>query len=134
MTVLPNGLRVATETNLASKTATVAVRIDAGSRYEPEDAAGVAHLLERMVFRKTEKSLGEEIEKMGGRFNGRTSREQSEYYMNVMAKDVKKAVNVLADALQNSFFDEKDIQVEKEALIRNILEVYIFVNLSELFF
>lgn len=104
----------------------MAVRVDAGLRYEPEDAAGVAYLLERMVLKGSKKrdgrSLWEEIENMGGRFNGRTSREQSEFYMNVMAKDVKKAVNILADALQTSVFDEKKVQVEKEAIIRQILE------------
>ncbi|KAJ6402540.1 hypothetical protein OIU84_014607 [Salix udensis] len=73
ITTLPNGLRVATESNLASKTATVGVWIDAGSRFESDETNGTAHFLEHMIFKGTEKrsvkELEEEIENMGGHLN-----------------------------------------------------------------
>ena len=63
-------MRVASETVVGSETATVGVWIDAGSRYETADNNGVAHFLEHLSFKGTEKrtqqQLEVEIENMGG--------------------------------------------------------------------
>lgn len=50
LTVLDNGLRVASEDN-GAPTATVGVWIDTGSRNETEANNGVAHFLEHMAFK-----------------------------------------------------------------------------------
>ncbi|KAG8662384.1 hypothetical protein MANES_01G097600v8 [Manihot esculenta] len=127
VTTLSNGLRVATESTLASKTATVGVWIDAGSRFETEDTNGTAHFLEHMIFKGTERrsarDLEEEIENMGGHLNAYTSREQTTYYAKVMDKDVNKALDILADILQNSKFDENRIRRERDVILREMEEV-----------
>lgn len=106
ITTLPSGLRIATESDLASKTATVGVWIDAGSRFETDLTNGTAHFLEHMIFKGTERrsarELEEEVENMGGHLNAYTSREQTTFYAKVMDKDVPKALDILADILQNS--------------------------------
>ncbi|KAK9105205.1 hypothetical protein Scep_022049 [Stephania cephalantha] len=127
VTTLPNGLRVATESNLAAKTATVGVWIDAGSRFETEETNGTAHFLEHMIFKGTERRsvrvLEEEIENMGGHLNAYTSREQTTYYAKVMDKDVAKALDILADILQNSCFSEDRINRERDVILREMEEV-----------
>ncbi|XP_022144444.1 probable mitochondrial-processing peptidase subunit beta, mitochondrial isoform X2 [Momordica charantia] len=127
VTTLPNGLRVATESNLAARTATVGVWIDAGSRFETEETNGTAHFLEHMIFKGTEKrtarQLEEEIENMGGHLNAYTSREQTTYYAKVLDKDVPKALDILADILQNSKFDEHRISRERDVILREMEEV-----------
>ncbi|CAH1431485.1 probable mitochondrial-processing peptidase subunit beta, mitochondrial [Lactuca sativa] len=127
VTTLPNGLRVATESNLASQTATVGVWIDAGSRFETEENNGVAHFLEHMIFKGTSKrsvrDLEEEIENMGGHLNAYTSREQTTYYAKVMGGDVPKALDILSDILQNSTFDERLINRERGVILREMEEV-----------
>ncbi|KAJ8775099.1 hypothetical protein K2173_020103 [Erythroxylum novogranatense] len=127
VTTLPNGLRVATESSLAAKTATVGVWIDAGSRYETDATSGTAHFLEHMIFKGTEKrsarELEEEIENMGGHLNAYTSREQTTYYAKVLDKDVGKALDILADILQNSRFDEHRINRERDVILREMEEV-----------
>jgi len=134
ITTLPNGLRVATESNLASKTATVGVWIDAGSRFESDETNGTAHFLEHMIFKGTEKrgvrELEEEIENMGGHLNAYTSREQTTYYAKVMDKDVNKALDILADILQNSTFDEERMSRERDVITMEMKEV----NLCFFFF
>ena len=129
ITTLPNGLRVATESNLAAKTATVGVWIDAGSRFETDETNGTAHFLEHMIFKGTEKrtarQLEEEIENMGGHLNAYTSREQTTYYAKVTDKDVPKAIDVLSDILQNSKFDESRISRERDVILREMEEVII---------
>ncbi|GAB4831730.1 hypothetical protein Ancab_005742 [Ancistrocladus abbreviatus] len=127
VTTLPNGLRVATESNLAARTATVGVWIDAGSRFESDETNGTAHFLEHMIFKGTEKrtarELEEEIENMGGHLNAYTSREQTTYFAKVMDKDVNKALDILADILQNSRFDEHRITRERDVILREMEEV-----------
>ncbi|KAK3042329.1 hypothetical protein RJ639_002375 [Escallonia herrerae] len=127
VTTLPNGLRVATESNLASKTATVGVWIDAGSRFETDENNGVAHFLEHMIFKGTERrsvrALEEEIENMGGHLNAYTSREQTTYYAKVLDKDVPKALDILSDILQNSTLEEDRIKREREVILREMEEV-----------
>uniref|UniRef100_K4A8P9 Peptidase M16 N-terminal domain-containing protein n=1 Tax=Setaria italica TaxID=4555 RepID=K4A8P9_SETIT len=126
VTTLSNGLRVATESSLAARTATVGVWIDAGSRYENEEAAGVAHFVEHMLFKGTGKrsaaQLEKEIEDMGGHLNAYTSREQTTYYAKVLDKDVPRAMEVLADILQNSNLDEARIEREREVILREMEE------------
>ncbi|GMP57268.1 hypothetical protein CsSME_00021425 [Camellia sinensis var. sinensis] len=66
-----------------------------------------------MIFKGIEKriarELEEEIENMGGHLNAYTSREHTAYYAKVMDNDVPKALDILADILQNSKFDENRI-------------------------
>ncbi|CAN0857861.1 Probable mitochondrial-processing peptidase subunit beta, mitochondrial [Linum grandiflorum] len=127
VTTLSNGLRVATESSLSAKTATVGVWIDAGSRFETDDTNGTAHFLEHMIFKGTERrsarELEVEIENMGGHLNAYTSREQTTYYAKVMDKDVNQALDILSDILQNSKFDEKCILRERDVILREMEEV-----------
>lgn len=137
VTTLPNGLRVATESTLASKTATVGVWIDAGSRFETDETNGTAHFLEHMIFKgtsnRTVRELEEQIENMGGHLNAYTSREQTTYYAKVMEKDVGKALEILADILQNSSFDENRITRERGVILREMEEVGCFIIQSFFF-
>ncbi|PKI40999.1 hypothetical protein CRG98_038527, partial [Punica granatum] len=126
-TTLPNGLGVATESNFAARSATVGVWIDAGSRFETtDDTNGTAHFLKHMIFKGTDRrmarELEEEIEDTGSHMNAYTSREQTTYYAKAMDKDVNKALDILADILQNSRFDENRINRECDVIIREMEE------------
>nr|KYP43522.1 hypothetical protein KK1_035036 [Cajanus cajan] len=80
-----------------------------------------------MIFKGTAKrtvrELEEEIENMGGHLNAYTSREQTTYYAKVTDKDVPKALDILADILQNSKFDENRISRERDVILREMEEV-----------
>lgn len=109
------------------ETATVGVWIDAGSRYENAKNNGAAHFLEHMAFKgtknRTQKQLEVEIENMGAHLNAYTSREQTVYYAKVFKNDVPKAVEILADILQNSKLDEDAITRERDVILREAEEV-----------
>lgn len=134
VTTLSNGLRVASESSMAAETATVGVWIDAGSRFETAETNGTAHFLEHMIFKGTKKrnlrQLEEEIENMGGHLNAYTSREQTTYYAKVLKKDVPVAVDILADILQNSSFEEDRINRERNVILREMEEVSRFAILA----
>ncbi|PRP87040.1 hypothetical protein PROFUN_04776 [Planoprotostelium fungivorum] len=126
ISTLKNNMRVATE-ELPLETATVGVWIDAGSASETEANSGVAHFLEHMAFKGTEKrtrqALETEIENIGGTLNAYTSREQTVYYAKVLKKDVEKAVDILSDILLHSKLDPKHIEAERHTILREMQEV-----------
>eukprot|EP00981_Chlorochromonas_danica_P010013 scaffold2923_cov199-Ochromonas_danica.AAC.10 len=126
VTKLGNGVRVASETAYG-ETAAIGVWIDAGSRYETAQNNGAAHFLEHMAFKgtknRTQVQLEKEIENMGGHLNAYTSREQTVYYARVFKNDVPKAVEILADILQNATLDEAAIARERDVILRESVEV-----------
>eukprot|EP01118_Nematostelium_gracile_P002928 TRINITY_DN13375_c0_g1_i1.p1 TRINITY_DN13375_c0_g1~~TRINITY_DN13375_c0_g1_i1.p1 ORF type:complete len:474 (+),score=137.03 TRINITY_DN13375_c0_g1_i1:176-1597(+) len=126
VTVNKNGTRVATEESYG-ETATIGVFIDAGSVYEDEKTNGVAHFLEHMAFKGTNKrakqELEVEIENMGGALNAYTSREQTVYYAKVFKNDVPKAMDILSDILLNSKYDSKYVEAERSTILREMEEV-----------
>lgn len=135
VTCLDNGLRVATEDS-GAPTATVGLWIDAGSRYECERTNGVAHFLEHMAFKGTGKrsqtDLELEIENMGAHLNAYTSREQTVFYAKCLKQDVPKALDILADIIQNSKLGEAEIERERGVILREMQEVE--TNLQEVVF
>ncbi|NWR77038.1 MPPB peptidase, partial [Centropus unirufus] len=132
---LGNGLQVASEDSGLS-TCTVGLWIDAGSRYENEKNNGTAHFLEHMAFKGTRKrsqlDLELEIENMGAHLNAYTSREQTVYYAKAFSKDLPKAVEILADIIQNSTLGEAEIERERGVILREMQEVE--TNLQEVVF
>uniref|UniRef100_A0A8B9UQ94 Mitochondrial-processing peptidase subunit beta n=1 Tax=Anas zonorhyncha TaxID=75864 RepID=A0A8B9UQ94_9AVES len=132
---LENGLQVASEDSGLS-TCTVGLWIDAGSRYENEKNNGTAHFLEHMAFKGTKKrsqlDLELEIENMGAHLNAYTSREQTVYYAKAFSKDLPRAVEILADIIQNSTLGEAEIERERGVILREMQEVE--TNLQEVVF
>merc|ERR1712165_224752 len=135
ISVLDNGMRVATEDS-GVPTATVGLWIDTGSRYETAANNGVAHFLEHMAFKGTAKrsqtQLELEIENMGAHLNAYTSREQTVFYAKCLSADLAQAVEILADILQNSTFNQAEIERERGVILREMQEVE--MNLQEVIF
>jgi len=124
VTTLPNGLRVATDEMPGIETATVGVWTNCGARNETVVENGVAHLLEHMLFkgtaRRSAREIAEEIEAVGGQMNAYTARENTAYYARVLKEDVGLAVDIVADLLQNSVFDEAELARERSVVLQEI--------------
>jgi len=121
---LPNGLRVVTDRMAGVDTVSLGVWVDVGTRHEPAEINGVAHLLEHMAFKGTTtrsaQAIAEEIEAVGGHLNAYTAREQTAYYAKVLKEDVGLAVDILADILQRSLFDPEELERERAVVIQEI--------------
>lgn len=124
ITRLDNGLRVATQHMPSVQTASIGVWIDAGARHERPEVNGVAHMLEHMAFKGTERRsarvIAEEIENVGGHLNAYTSRENTAYYARVLAEDLPLAADILADILQNSTFEADELERERGVILQEI--------------
>eukprot|EP00271_Cylindrocystis_brebissonii_P014726 TRINITY_DN36202_c0_g1_i1.p1 TRINITY_DN36202_c0_g1~~TRINITY_DN36202_c0_g1_i1.p1 ORF type:complete len:516 (+),score=87.62 TRINITY_DN36202_c0_g1_i1:55-1548(+) len=127
VTTLANGLRVASQAVPLAETATVGVWIDAGSRFETDASNGTAHFLEHMIFKgtgkRTVRQLEEQIENMGAHLDAYTSREQTTYLAKVLKKDIPGAVEILSDILQKPAFDAKNLERERNVILREMEEV-----------
>jgi len=124
LTTLENGLRVLTDSMDSVETVSLGVWVDVGTRHEPAAVNGVAHLLEHMAFKGTERrsalDIAAEIEAVGGHLNAYTSREHTAYYAKVLTQNTALAVDILADILQHSVFDPKELERERTVVLQEI--------------
>jgi len=124
LTRLDSGLIVATDAMAGIETAAIGVWVGVGTRHEPAAINGVAHLLEHMAFKGTQRrnarDISVEIESVGGHLNAYTSRENTAYYARVLADDVPLALDIVADILQHSVFDESELARERTVVLQEI--------------
>ena len=124
ITRLDSGLTVATDGMASVDTVSLGAWVGVGTRHEPAEVNGIAHLLEHMAFKGTERrtaqQIAEEIEAVGGHLNAYTSRENTAYYAKVLVEDTALAVDVIADILQNSTFDEDELTRERAVVLQEI--------------
>ncbi|KAI5962009.1 MAS1 [Candida theae] len=125
--ILPNGLTVASEAMPGTKTATVGVWINAGSRADNPKSSGTAHFLEHLAFkgtnRRTQLNLELEIENLGSQINAYTSRENTVYYTKCLAEDLSQNVDILSDLLTKSKLEERAIENERYVILQESDEV-----------
>jgi predicted Zn-dependent peptidase len=123
-TKLPSGLTVVTENMPHLESVALGVWVKSGSRNELQDEHGIAHLLEHMAFkgtaRRTARQIAEEIENVGGEVNAATSTETTSYYARVLRDDTALALDILADILTESSFDEEELEREKHVILQEI--------------
>ncbi len=121
---LKNGLRLAVDEMKDVETVSVGVFVNTGSRNETPEINGISHFLEHMAFKGTKKrsarQIAEEFEGIGGRINAYTSKEKTVYYAKVLKQHAEFAVEFLADILQNSTFDEVELEKERGVILQEI--------------
>ncbi|MEM1382051.1 MAG: pitrilysin family protein [Pseudomonadota bacterium] len=126
ITTLSCGLRVVTERMPSLASAAVGIWVEAGARNETAAQNGIAHFLEHMAFKGTERRsarrIAEEIEEVGGYVNAYTSRERTAYYARVMGRDVPLAVDLIADILRASTLDEAELELERGVILQEIAQ------------
>ncbi|MEK6938078.1 MAG: pitrilysin family protein, partial [Nanoarchaeota archaeon] len=122
--VLPNGLTIIYEAR-KSKSIVVEVLTKVGSNQEKPTERGISHFIEHITFegtakRPTNQLISNEIERVGGDFNAYTTNERTCFYVKVLKKHFPLAVEILADILQNSLFNKKEIEKEKRVVLKEI--------------
>ncbi|MGL4832570.1 MAG: M16 family metallopeptidase [Propionibacteriaceae bacterium] len=123
-TVLPSGLRVVTETMPGSRTLSIGVFINVGSRDESAEFAGSAHFLEHVLFKGTKKRTATQISRtfdaIGGDSNAYTAKEHTCFYAKVLDTDAQVAVETLLDMLAHSLITEPDFEQERHVILDEI--------------
>ena len=124
ITTLANGLRIVSQRMKHLETLALGVWVATGARHETKSENGISHLLEHMAFKGTSRRsalvIAEEIENIGGELNAATSVETTAYYARILKGDEGLALDVLADILQNSQFDARELELEREVILQEI--------------
>ncbi len=123
-TVLPNGVRVITESMPAVRSASIGIWADVGSSSERTEQRGISHLVEHMLFKGTQtrsaREIAEVMDGVGGNLNAFTDKEATCYYAKVMDRHVSLALDVLSDMFLRSLFDAEELSKEQKVVLEEI--------------
>ncbi|KAF3037253.1 Mitochondrial-processing peptidase subunit alpha [Didymella heteroderae] len=127
ITTLPNGIRVATEA-LPGHFSGIGVYVDAGSRYENDALRGVSHIVDRLAFKSTRNTSGdqmaEKLESLGGNIQCASSRESLMYQSATFNSAVESTVGVLAETIRDPLITEDEVQQQLETADYEIGEIW----------
>jgi zinc protease len=122
---LDNGLQVLLFPDASKPTITVNITYLVGSRMEGYGETGMAHLLEHMLFKGTQKrkEIMSELSAHTTEFNASTWFDRTNYFETVQATDenLRWALELEADRMVNSRVDRKDLDTEM-TVVRNEYE------------
>ncbi|HUG92780.1 MAG TPA: pitrilysin family protein [Planctomycetaceae bacterium] len=122
---LDNGLKVLLFPDDSKPTVTVNLTIFVGSRHEGYGEAGMAHLLEHMLFKgtPTHPEIPRILQGRGAQFNGTTWLDRTNYFETLPASDenLEFALRLEADRMVNSKVAAEDLTSEM-TVVRNEFE------------
>jgi predicted Zn-dependent peptidase len=126
-TILPNGIKVLTETIPYVKSFSIGFWFNIGTRDENFSNNGISHFIEHMLFKGTKKrtagKIANEIESTGGYLNAFTSKEHTCYYGRGLANHIGKTFDVLADMIQNPTFKPTEIKKESSVIVDELNDI-----------
>ncbi len=122
---LDNGVRILLFPDASKEVVTVNMTVFVGSRHEGYGEAGMAHLLEHMLFKGTpdHPNVPKVLQDRGARFNGTTWMDRTNYYETLPATgdNLEFAIRLEADRLVNSNVRGEDLESEM-TVVRNEFE------------
>jgi predicted Zn-dependent peptidase len=123
---LGNGLTAAVDPLPGAESVALGLYAMVGSRSEPEQLAGLAHLVEHMVFKgagpRGTRELAEAIEDVGGSMNAWTARDQTTFHGRVLARDTALLAELIADMVRAPHMEEAHLEREKAVILSEIGE------------
>lgn len=121
---LNNGVKLFYKKHPSSKALALGVFVGAGCVYETPQNNGIAHFIEHMVFKGTEKrssfDIANETEKRGIMMNAFTSRQYTAFYTIGLSEYAEECADILSDILFNATFTEENLEKEKDVVIEEI--------------
>lgn len=121
--VLKNGLTIIHEKRDVNVTS-VMISVPFGAIHEKESEKGVAHFIEHLCFKGTEKrtakEIASELENVGGNLNAFTGEEMTAYHVKLPSNHLGLAIDVLSDIFFNASFPEDEVKRESNVIIEEI--------------
>lgn len=124
LSILPNGLRVITESMPGIRSIAVGCWIDTGTRDENPNEAGASHFLEHLLFKGSERlsarEISERFDAMGAESNAFTSKDHTCFWVRLLDRDLADGLEILAEMLQRPAFRPHEIEAERQVVIEEI--------------
>ncbi|MCF7799957.1 insulinase family protein [Candidatus Babeliales bacterium] len=122
--VLDNGLTVLAFKDSSCPKVLLQIAYGIGSAVEQAGQRGLAHLIEHMIFKGTDKLSEGDIDaisrKYGATFNAFTAKDMTSYYFEVDKNNWRPFLAILADCMQNAKFDEQHLASELKTVIQEL--------------
>jgi len=123
-TVLDNGIRILSEEMADTRSISLGIWVENGSRHELRHQSGISHFIEHLLFKGTERRsaarIAEEMDAVGGVLNAFTSKEYTCYYAKVLDENLPLAIDLLTDIFLHSVFDREEIERERTVILQEI--------------
>jgi zinc protease len=120
--VLPNGLTVLVQPDHSAPVVAVVTHVKAGFFDEPDQWAGISHVLEHMFFKGTPRrgvgAIARETKAAGGYLNAGTGYDHTSYFTVLPASNLATALDIQADALRNSIIDQDELARELQVIVQ----------------
>lgn len=120
---LKNGIRLIHRPN-GSAVAHFGLIVHTGTRDENQNEHGLAHFMEHMFFKGTQKRTAFQIisrlEDVGGEINAYTTKEETAIYASFLKEDYRRALELIQDIFIHSRFSEKERVKETEVILNEI--------------
>ena len=120
---LPNGLRIIHEPS-ASDVVYCGYVVQAGTRHEAPEDSGMAHFIEHMSFKGTQRRrawhISNGLERVGGDLNAFTTKQETVYHATVLRPDFGRAADLLTDIVFHSTYPQHEITREVEVICDEI--------------
>ncbi len=121
-TVLPNGLTVLVQEDHSAPVVAIVTYVKAGYFDETDKENGLAHALEHMFFKGTQKrgvgDIAKETKASGGYLNAHTIYDNTTYYAVLPSSSFARGLEIQADAYANSVIDARELGREMEVIIQ----------------
>ncbi|MFC4211825.1 M16 family metallopeptidase [Pedobacter lithocola] len=120
---LPNGIRLL-HVPAASTISHACIIINTGSRDEPNGKAGLAHFIEHLIFKRTEKRSTNQIlnrlESVGADLNAYTTKEYTCVHASFLNPYLDRTLELFNDIIFHSTFPEEEMDKEKSVILDEI--------------
>ena len=121
-----NGMRLVVKPEHRWGLVSVGLYIRAGSYCETDENAGVAHLLEHMLFESTERGngqrLGPAVEAMGGDIGAHTTRDFTSLEATIASQFLPEVLPLLAKAVFDAEITPSAVALEREVVARELTD------------
>lgn len=122
--ILLNGLTILVDPVATLPKVSIELLYKVGSREEESGEKGLAHLIEHMIFKGTQRLSESDINvithKLSGYTNAFTSHDATSYVFSFPAWNWKEGLVMLSDCMQNARFDEQMLNSELKAVIQEL--------------
>jgi predicted Zn-dependent peptidase len=122
--ILSNGLCVVTEDMPHVRSVTVGIWLRRGSRHEQPSESGIAHFIEHMVFkgtnRRSQVQIAQELDAIGGQSDAFTTKEYASFHAKVLDEHLPRVMDLLADIVLNPSFDGEELERERKVIFEEI--------------
>jgi len=126
-TVLPNGIKIISESIPYVKSFSLGFWFNVGSRDESFRNNGITHFIEHMLFKGTKKrsarKIAVDIESAGGYLNAFTSKEHTCYYGRGLEEHIEKTFDVISDMIQQPSFKPTEIKKESGIVVDELYDI-----------